>query len=218
MTAHSHSHSHTTSAAGMTVRRLALALVITLVFVVAEVIAGFAANSLALLTDAAHNFTDVIALGLAWIAVRLAQRPASSGRTYGYHRAGILIALFNSTTLIVIALGIFYEAYQRIIQPPEVNDVLLIATAALAFVVNLITALIVRRGSESDLNLQAAYTHLAADAISTLAAAGAGVAILITGWAALDAIASVIIAVLIVFSAWRIISQTVDILMENTPR
>src|SRR5689334_22411475 len=110
MAEHSDTHSHESIAASMTVRRLALALVITLVFVVAEALAGWAANSLALLTDAAHNFTDVIALGLAWVAVRLAQRPASSGRTYGYHRAGILIALFNSTTLILIALGIFYEA------------------------------------------------------------------------------------------------------------
>ncbi len=211
-------HSHTADVASMTTRRLALALAITLVFVVGEGLAGFAANSLALLSDAAHNVTDVIALGLAWYALRLAARPSSAGKTFGFHRAGILIALLNSTTLVLIALGIFYEAYQRLITPPEVNDLLLIVVAAVAFVVNLGTALIVRRGSESDLNMRSAFTHLAADAISTLGALAAGVVMRFTGWTILDPLVSVLIGVMIVTSAWRIIAQTVDILMENTPR
>src|SRR3989304_1342342 len=108
-------HSQTAEAASLTIKRLALALIITLAFVVVEALAGLYANSLALLTDAAHNFTDVIALGLSWDAVRLTIRPAHAGKTFGYHRAGILIALVNSTTLALIALGVFYEAYQRLI-------------------------------------------------------------------------------------------------------
>src|SRR5512143_2385069 len=109
-----------------TSRRLLSALVITLVFVVIEAGAGLFANSLALLTDAVHNLTDVIALGLSWYAVRLTVQPSNSRKTYGYHRAGILVALANSTTLVLIALGIFYEAYRRLLAPPEVRSGVLI--------------------------------------------------------------------------------------------
>ncbi|HMZ09052.1 MAG TPA: cation diffusion facilitator family transporter, partial [Anaerolineales bacterium] len=110
MHSHSHSHSHFGDIANQTTNRLALSLTLTAVFVVIEVLAGIFGNSLALLTDAAHNFTDVIALGLSWYALRIAAKPANSGKTFGYHRVGILAALINSTTLILIAIGIFYEA------------------------------------------------------------------------------------------------------------
>src|SRR5512147_1867593 len=144
---HAHAHAMQTPT-----RRMALALVITLGFVVIEAGAGILANSLALLTDAVHNLTDVIALALSWYAVRLTLRPANSNRTFGYHRAGILIALFNSTTLVLIALGIFYEAYQRLLNPPPVEGGLMTVVAGLAFIVNLGTALLVRPGSQRDLN------------------------------------------------------------------
>src|SRR5512142_743509 len=111
-------HSHLVQAAQQTVSRLALALFMTLAFVVIEAAAGYFANSLALLTDAAHNLTDVIALALSWYAVRLTLHPSNSQKTFGYHRAGILVALLNSTTLVVISIGIFYEAYQRFLSPP----------------------------------------------------------------------------------------------------
>jgi cobalt-zinc-cadmium efflux system protein len=107
-----------------------LALAITSAFVVIEAAAGFFANSLALLTDAIHNITDVVALGLSWYALHLTARPAHSGKTYGYHRAGILAALVNSASLVVIALGIFYEAYQRLMSPPRVEANVLIAVSA----------------------------------------------------------------------------------------
>ncbi len=201
-----------------TTRRMALALVITLIFVIIEAGAGIIANSLALLTDAAHNLTDVIALALSWYAVRLTLRPAHSGRTYGYHRAGILIALFNSTTLVIIALGIFYEAYQRLLNPPEVQGGLMTVVAALAFVVNLGTALLVKPGSDHDLNQRSAFIHLAGDAISTLGALVAGVLIMLTGWTILDPLVSVLIGLLIVWNAWLIIRESVEILLEGTPR
>jgi len=197
---------------------MALALFITLGFVVVEAAAGVIANSLALLTDAAHNLTDVIALALSWYAVRLTLRPANSGKTFGYHRAGILIALFNSTTLVIIALGIFYEAYQRLLNPPAVEGGLMTAVAALAFVVNLGTALLVKPGSAHDLNQRSAFIHLAGDALSTLGALIAGVLIMLTGWYVLDPLVSVLIGLLIVWNAWLIIRESVEILLEGTPR
>jgi cobalt-zinc-cadmium efflux system protein len=193
-------HTHTVQA---TTRRMALALFITLAFVCVEAIAGIIANSLALLTDAAHNFTDVIALALSWYAVRLTLRPANSGKTYGYHRAGILIALFNSTTLVIIA---------------QVEGGLMTAVAALAFIVNLGTALLVKPGSDRDLNQRSAFIHLAGDALSTLGALIAGVLIMLTGWYVLDPLVSVLIGLLIMWNAWLIIRESVEILLEGTPR
>lgn len=159
----SHSHTHFGDTNKQTTSRLATALVITLVFVGIEAIAGLWANSLALLTDAAHNFTDVIALALSWYAVKLTTQPANSSKTFGYHRAGILIALINSTTLVLISLGIFYEAYQRLISPPEVEASILIGVGLVAVLVNIGTAWLVRRGSENDLNLKSAFVHLMGD-------------------------------------------------------
>jgi cobalt-zinc-cadmium efflux system protein len=211
-------HSNSPQATSLTIRRLALALVITLAFVVVEALAGWYANSLALLTDAAHNFTDVIALGLSWYALRLTTRPAHAGKTFGYHRAGILIALLNSTTLVVIALGIFYEAYRRLVAPPQVEAGVLIVVAAIAFVVNVGTALLVRRGSENDLNLRSAFVHLAGDAVSTLGAILAGIGIALTGMAFLDPLASILIGALILWNAWGILRESVEILLESTPR
>jgi cobalt-zinc-cadmium efflux system protein len=211
-------HSHAHAAVRTTTHRMALALFITLGFVFVEAAAGIIANSLALLTDAAHNLTDVIALALSWYAVRLTLRPANSGKTFGYHRAGILIALFNSTTLVLIALGIFYEAYQRLLNPPQVAAGLMTVVAALAFVVNLGTARLVKPGSDHDLNQRSAFIHLAGDALSTLGALVAGILIMLTGWTILDPLVSVLIGLLIVWNAWLIIRESVEILLEGTPR
>ncbi len=218
MPEHAHSHSHFGDQAHQTTTRLALSLALTAVFVVIETIAGIFSNSLALLTDAAHNFTDVIALGLSWHAVRLASRPANSNKTYGYHRAGILVALVNSTTLVVIALGIFYEAYKRFVTPPEVNSGILVGVGLVAFVINLVTALMVKQGSEHDLNMRSAFLHLMGDVLSTVGAVLAGIVIYFTGWNWLDALASVFIGLLILWNAWGILREAVDILLEATPR
>jgi cobalt-zinc-cadmium efflux system protein len=211
-------HAHLETITRNTLSRLALALGITLAFVVVEAVAGVVANSLALLTDAAHNFTDVIALALSWYAMRMTSKPAHAGKTFGYHRVGILVALFNSTTLVLIALGIFYEAYHRLLAPPQVEANILTLVAAIAFVVNLVTALLVKRGSENDLNLRSAFVHLAGDAASTFAAILAGIGIMLTGWKWLDPLVSVFIALLILWNAWIIIREVIDILLESTPR
>ena len=202
----------------MTVRRLALALGLTLAFVVIEALAGVYANSLALLTDAGHNLTDVAALALSWYALRLAARPANAAKTFGYHRAGILIALFNSASLIAIVIWIFYEAYERFITPLQVESTVLIVIAIVAFIVNLGTALLVKRGSKDDLNLRSAYLHLAGDVVSTFGAILAGIGIVLTGWQWLDPLVSVFIGLLILWNAWGIVRESADILLESTPR
>lgn len=219
MTSHtSHTHSHLREAAHQTTSRLSWSLFLTLAFVVIEAGAGYFSNSLALLTDAAHNLTDVIALALSWFAIRLTTQPANAQKTYGYHRAGILVALLNSTTLVIISIGIFYEAYKRFISPPDVQSGILIGVGLLAVVINLVTALLVHRGSESDLNLRSAFVHLMGDVISTVGAVIAGVIIYFTGANWLDPFVSVLIGFLILYNAWGILRDAIDILLESTPR
>ena len=212
-----HSHSHFGDLASQTTKRLALSLGLTAAFVVIEIIAGIFGNSLALLTDAAHNFTDVIALGLSWYAVKLATQPAHAGKTFGYHRVGILVALVNSTTLVLIALGIFYEAWHRFLAPPEVDSTILIGVGALAFLINAGTAWLVKSGSEHDLNLRSTFLHLMGDVLSTLGAVVAGIIIAFTNWNWLDPLVSVLIGVFILWNAWGILRQSIHILLESTP-
>jgi cobalt-zinc-cadmium efflux system protein len=210
-------HEHIPTLTRSISRRLILSLGITLAFVVVEVLAGVFANSLALLTDAAHNFTDVLALALTGWALWVTTKPAHAGKTYGYHRAGILVALVNSTTLALIALGIFYEAWKRFVAPPEVQADILIGVGAAAVVVNLVTALLVRRGAENDLNLKSAFLHLMGDVFSTVGAVIAGIIIRFTGLNWLDPLVSVLIGVLILWNAWGILRESLNILMESTP-
>jgi len=214
---HNHTHTHFGDLANQTTKRLALSLSLTAVFVFVEIIAGIFGNSLALLTDAAHNFTDVIALGLSWYALRIASKPANAGQTFGYHRVGILVALVNSTTLILIAFGIFYEAYHRFLAPPEVDSVILIGVGTLAFFINAGTAWLVQKGSEHDLNLRSTFLHLMGDVMSTLGAVIAGVIIYFTQWNWLDPLVSVLIGGFILWNAWSILKQSIHILLESTP-
>ncbi len=214
---HSHSHSHIGDLTQQTTKRLTLSLILTAAFVIVEIVAGIFGNSLALLTDAAHNFTDVIALGLSWYALKIALKPAHAGKTFGYHRVGILVALINSTTLILIAFGIFVEAYKRFNAPPEVDSTLLIGVGALAFIINLVTALMVKEGSEHDLNMRSAFLHLMGDVMSSLGAVIAGILIAFTNWNWLDPLVSVLIGGFILYNAWGILKQTIHILLESTP-
>ncbi|GAB4459233.1 MAG: cation diffusion facilitator family transporter [Anaerolineales bacterium] len=215
---HTHTHSHLRDAARQSTQRLSISLVLTLGFVFLEAAAGIFSNSLALLTDAAHNLTDVIALALSWFAVRITTRPANERKTYGYHRVGILVALINSTTLVLIALGIFYEAWRRFLSPPEVQSGILIGVGLIAVVVNIVTAMLVHKGSDSDLNLRSAFVHLMGDVLSTVGAVIAGVAIYFTGANWLDPLVSVLIGGLILYNAWGILREAVDILLEAKPR
>ncbi|MEY4768728.1 MAG: hypothetical protein RL637_1367 [Pseudomonadota bacterium] len=205
-----HIHSTTQS-------RLFLSLILTIGFVIFEIIAAYRSHSLALLSDAGHNLTDVIALVLTLYAVYLTSRPANARKTFGYHRVGILVALINSVSLIGIALGIFYQAYQRILQPLIVDAPILITVASIAFIINTLTAWLLMHGSEHDLNLRSAFLHLLADALSTLAAIIAGVIIYWTGLSWLDSVVSIIIGLLIIWNAIGILQESINILLENTP-
>jgi cobalt-zinc-cadmium efflux system protein len=211
-------HTHVHPQGRQTRFRLALSLFLTLGFVGFEALAGWYSHSLALLTDAAHNLTDVAALGLAWYAHRLAEQPAHAGKTFGYHRVGILAALVNSSTLALIAGFIFFEAYQRFLSPPPVAADILMAVGAGALAVNLVTAWLVSHGAEADLNLRSAFLHLLGDVFSTLGAILAGIGIWLTGLDWLDPLASVLIGLLILWNAWLILRETVAILLESTPR
>lgn len=211
--AHDHDHPHTTG----TGFRIFLAATITLVFVIFEAGAGLLANSLALLTDAAHNLTDVLALALSFYAHRLARRPAHAGKTFGYHRAGILAAFVNSSTLVLIAFGVFHEAWVRSSSPSVVRADMLVIVGAVAFVINVLTAWLVSHGSQNDLNLRSAFLHLLGDVFSTLGAVLAGVGMWMTGYYWLDPMVSALIGLLILWNAWAIMRETLAILLESTP-
>jgi cobalt-zinc-cadmium efflux system protein len=201
-----------------TMRRLTIALSLTLTFVGVEAVAGVFANSLALLTDAAHNFSDAFALGLSWWALRLSFLPANNVRTYGYHRAGILVALVNAATLIGLSLVIAFEALQRLSAPPPVQQQIVLSVGALGFAINAGIAWSLRRASQRDVNVRSAFVHMTGDALSTIGVVSAGLGIALLGWRWLDPLASLLIAALILWSAWGILRETMDILLENAPR
>jgi cobalt-zinc-cadmium efflux system protein len=201
-----------------TSRRLEIALIVTAVFVLGEIAAGIYSNSLALLSDAAHNFTDALAMALSLYALRLSQRPANNAKTYGYHRAGILAALVNAGTLIGIGALIFYEAIRRIVAPPAVRENIMIVIALVAFAMNVSIAVMLRQSGKRDLNVRTAFVHMAGDALATVGVLAAGIAIAFTGMVVLDPLSSILIGAIIVWSSWSILRETVDILLEGTPR
>jgi len=195
---------------------LKVALALTCAVLLVELAGGLISHSLALLSDAGHVLTDVFALGLAWFAVAQSKRPADSRRSYGYHRVSILAALVNSVTLIVIVIAIAYEAIRRLAHPEPIQGGVVIATALLAIAINLLVAFGLRKEARS-LNVRAALMHVIGDLGASVGVVVAGVVILLTGWLYIDALLSLGIAVLIAFGAWRIVRETVNLLMEGTP-
>jgi cobalt-zinc-cadmium efflux system protein len=192
-------------------------LVVSSVLCLAELVGGWLTNSLALLTDAAHMFTDVAALGLTLFALRMAERPASESKTYGYARAEILAALVNGVVLCVLVTGILWEAWTRFQAPPPVRarGMLIIAVAGL--LVNCFVAARLHEHQHHSLNLRGAYLHVLSDLLGSIGAIVAGVVILTTGLNVADPLVSVLIAVLILFSAWTLVREAVDVLMEAVP-
>ena len=198
-------------------RRLSLVLVITGVYLVAEIVGGFLTNSLALLSDAGHMLTDVGALGLAIFALWFSTRPATPQKTYGYHRLEILVALFNGITLLGISVVIIYEAILRLRNPPEVHGLGLLIVASGGLVVNLAGAHILRHSHAHSLNVRAAFIHLMGDALGSLAAVVAGVLIITLHQTIADPLLAIAIAALIIVSALDLVREAVDILLEATP-
>jgi cobalt-zinc-cadmium efflux system protein len=200
-------------------RRLTIALAITATFLLAEVVGGLLTNSLALLADAGHMATDVAALGLALFAIRLARRPATPEHSFGYLRAEILAALINGASLVAISLYIFWEAFQRLGTPPEVDSgpMLLVAVAGLA--ANAASAWVLSRGGghEHDLNTRGALLHVIGDLLGSIGAIVAAVIMLATGWYLADPILSAGIGLLILWNSWTLLRESVDVLLEATP-
>ena len=198
--------------------RLRLVLLVTALFMVVEAAAGWVANSLALLADAGHMFADVAALGLALFVAWAARRPATAERTYGYLRLEILAALVNGAALLVLAGGIVWEAMQRFQEPPVVEPRILFGVGFAGLVVNVVALRLLHRGHQHSLNVRGAYLHVLGDLLGSIGAMAAGAVILVTGWTLADPLISVAIAVLIVWSGAKLARDSVEILLEATPR
>ncbi|MGI8911186.1 MAG: cation diffusion facilitator family transporter [Rubrobacteraceae bacterium] len=217
---HSHAgHSHAGHGAGDPDRRaLAIVFGLTTAFLVAEVVGGLLTGSLALLADAGHMASDSASIGLALFAFWLSRRPATPNRSFGYRRAEILAALFNGMTLVAISIWIFIEAYQRFSDPPEVLGGWMLAVAAVGLAVNLTGAAVLSRSGGESLNLQGALRHVIADVLGSVGAIAASLVIILTGWVYADPIISALIGILVLASSWTLLRDSVNILLEQTPR
>jgi cobalt-zinc-cadmium efflux system protein len=183
----------------------------------AEAAGGWLVNSLALLADAGHMLTDVAALSLTLAAIWFASRPATAKKTFGYYRLEILAAFVNGVALVLISLFVIYEAFERISKPPEIKGFQLTFIAAGGLLVNLICAYLLHSEHQHDLNLRGAWLHVIGDALGSVAAIVAGVLILSFGWLWTDAAMSFLISLIIIFGAWNLIKESVNVLLEGTP-
>lgn len=209
-----HGHDHGGSGTG---RRLVLSIFITLAFVIGEAVAGYFAHSLALWSDAGHNFSDALALVFSWYGIWIAQKPSTAKRTFGHHRVGILAAFVNSVSLVLIALFIFWEAALRLRNPEPVHSTPMIVVALGAVLMNTLISLWLRSSAKKDLNVRSAYMHMLGDAISALGVVVAGVVMATTGASIADPLVSILIGVLILWSSWGILKESVNVLLEGIP-
>ncbi len=208
-----HGHNHLVPVGS----KLRLGIALTGLILVVELVGGFLANSLALLSDAGHVFADVIALSLSWYGVRQAERPASSRMTFGYHRVGVIIALVNAASIFAIAAVIFYEAYRRWQQPPEVNSALMLAAAVVGLGVNIFIAFWLRQEQRSNLNVRSAFWHVLGDALASVGVIIGAFIIMLTGWFVVDPLISVLIGFIVILAGWRILKEGMKVLLEAAP-
>ena len=212
---HAHDHAHGDSRDN--VRRLRLALAITSAFVVAEVVGGLLSNSLALLADAGHMLADVAALGLSLFVAWFSRQPHDQRRTYGYLRWEILAAFLNGATLLLISAWITIEAIFRLQQPEAVDSGLMLAVAIGGIIANIVAAFVLHPASEASLNMRGAYLHVVSDLLGSAATVVAALLVRYTGWVVADPIASILVTLLIMRGAWRLVRESVDVLLESTP-
>jgi cobalt-zinc-cadmium efflux system protein len=216
-----HSHPHDTSAGVRTTadgeRRVFWALLITGSFMVAEIAGGIVSGSLALLADAGHMLTDTAALALSWYAFRVSRRPSTPLHSYGQHRFQVLAAFVNGATLIGIAVWIAIEAARRLFAPVEILGGTMLVVALLGLAANIAAFVILHRGDRENLNVRGAALHVLGDLLGSAGAIVAAVVILLTGWTPIDPILSVLVALLIIRSAWSLISKSWHVLMEGAP-
>ena len=215
--AHVHAHGHHPSAAGKNKRPLAIILVLTSIYMLAEVVGGLLTNSLALLADAGHMLTDVGGLGLAFLAISFAERPATAERTYGYYRVEILAALVNAVVLIGISLYVLFESYHRFLNPPEVQSLGVLGIASVGLAVNIAGVFILRAGSKESLNLKGAYFEVLSDMLASVGVIIAAVIMITTGWYYADPLISAAIGLFIFPRTWALLRDAVGVLLEGTP-
>ena len=218
---HQHPHVHPPAGDDSRMKRILIAsLAVTLGFVVFEALAGFSAHSLALLSDAGHNFTDAFALLLAAFGIYLQARPGDHERTYGYQRAGVLAAFVNALLLVLLAGVLFYESYDRLLHPQQVaaNTMMIVAAVALVLNLGIAWALGGHGDHHHDLNVRAAWLHMAGDAASSVGIVVGALLIRYTGWQTIDPVLSILIGIAIVWSGWGIIRESLNILLEGLPK
>lgn len=219
MSDHHHGHAGFHHHGDGSKQSLMIAMAVTSGILLAELIGGFLTNSLALLSDAAHMLSDVAALGLSLLAIWFAGKRATLQRTFGFYRAEVLAALLNGVTLVLVSLFIFQEAYDRFRNPPEVKSGLMLAVAAVGLIANLVSAWVLSRGDshKHNLNVRGALLHVIGDALGSVGAIGAGLIMMYTGWYYADPLVSVVIGILVLLSSWRLLRDTVHVLLEGVP-
>jgi len=208
---------HHHHAPGGLTRRYAIAIGLNVAIVAGEAIAAFAGNSMALLADAGHNLTDVLSLVLAGGAAWLASRPGGNQRTYGYRRATILASLANALILVVVSVALAWEGLSRLLEPQSVHESIVIAVAAVAVIANAATAALFVQGQKRDINVRAAFVHMAADAALSLGVILAGIGILFTGWEWLDPAMSLVIVLVILWGTWGLLRDSFNLSMDAVP-
>lgn len=213
-----HSHGPRTSAGGAHRRSLVLVLVITTAVLILELVGSAVTGSLALLADAGHMATDVAGILLAVLAVTYSSRPATEGRTFGYYRLEILAAVVNAVLLFGVAVFILWEAVARWAQPPEIEGRLMLVFASLGLIANVAGLLLLRTGAHESLNVRGAYLEVLGDLLGSVAVIAAAAVLALTGWARVDVIASVLVALMILPRTWSLLRDAVDVLLEATPR
>lgn len=211
------SHGISGSAAGRNKRQLTIVFFLTLTYLFAEVIGGFWTGSLALLADAGHMLTDVAGVGLALLAIRFGEKPATPQRTYGYYRFEILAALTNAVVLILISVYILYEAYLRFRNPPQVESTTMLWVAGVGLAVNLTGMYLLRQGKNESLNMKGAYFEVLSDMLTSVGVIAAGIIMLTTGWYYADPLLSAGIGLFILPRTWALLKESVNVLLEGTP-
>jgi cobalt-zinc-cadmium efflux system protein len=214
---HSHHHIHAEPGSENSRRRLAIALFLTAGYMVVEAVGGYLFNSLALLADSGHMLSDVMALGLSWLALQIGQRSPTDRHTFGFKRTEILAALMNGVALWVIVALLFYEAGRRFFHPPQVEGAGMLIVASAGLAVNFLIAALLFRSRRDNLNIRSAFIHVIADALGSAGAILAALVILATGLNWVDPLVSVLIGFLILFSSWELLKESVHILMEGVP-
>lgn len=219
---HDHGHAHGAPATGTAAAayrgRLRVALSITLTVMVVEIVGGLMADSLALVADAAHMATDAVGLGMALLAIHFANRPPSGNRTFGYARAEILAALANCLLLLGVGGYVLYEAIHRFVTPADTEGGLTIVFGLIGLVANTISLMLLLRGQKDSLNVRGAFLEVVADALGSVAVIISAAVIMTTGWQAADPIASILISIMIVPRTWKLLHETLDVLLEAAPK